>query len=213
MPITKASGNSVTAAAKGDLVAGNATNDSGVLSVGANDTVLTADSSTATGLKWATPAAGGMTLLSTTTLSGTSTVISSISQAYQDLYIVINNPFRNASFDSGALRVNPNSTTLLFTGARINGGAVTGDTLANFNGNDLGTTSAPTTNNAFFLIRNYASTTNAKNCFFSMSVTGASSFNYFGFIQTASAISSLQITNQGNSMQYSGGTVLIYGVK
>ena len=57
MPITKASGNSVTAAAKGDLVVGNATNDSGVLSVGANDTVLTADSSTATGLKWA--AAGG----------------------------------------------------------------------------------------------------------------------------------------------------------
>jgi hypothetical protein len=53
MPITKASGNSVTAAAKGDLVVGNATNDSGVLSVGANNTVLTADSSTATGLKWA----------------------------------------------------------------------------------------------------------------------------------------------------------------
>ena len=53
MPITKASGNSVTAAAKGDLVVGNATNDSGVLSVGANNTVLTADSSTATGVKWA----------------------------------------------------------------------------------------------------------------------------------------------------------------
>jgi hypothetical protein len=57
MPITKASGNSVTAAAKGDLVVGNATNDSGVLSVGANNTVLTADSSTATGVKWAAVAA------------------------------------------------------------------------------------------------------------------------------------------------------------
>jgi hypothetical protein len=61
MPITKASGNSVTAAAKGDLVVGNATNDSGVLSVGANNTVLTADSSTATGLKWSAPASTGYT--------------------------------------------------------------------------------------------------------------------------------------------------------
>ena len=38
---------------------------------------------------WATPAGGGgMTLLSTTTLSGTSTTISSISQSYKNLYIV-----------------------------------------------------------------------------------------------------------------------------
>lgn len=58
MPISKASSNAVAPAAKGDLVAGTTTNDSGVLAVGANDTVLTADSSTATGLKWATPASG-----------------------------------------------------------------------------------------------------------------------------------------------------------
>lgn len=55
MPITKASGNSVTAAAKGDLVVGSATNDSAVLSVGSANQVLTVDSSTTTGLKWATP--------------------------------------------------------------------------------------------------------------------------------------------------------------
>jgi len=56
MPITKASGNAVAPAAKGDLVAGSATNDAAVLTVGANNTVLTADSAEATGLKWATPA-------------------------------------------------------------------------------------------------------------------------------------------------------------
>ena len=39
--------------AKGDLLAGSADNTLSILSVGANDTVLTADSSTATGLKWA----------------------------------------------------------------------------------------------------------------------------------------------------------------
>jgi hypothetical protein len=59
MAITKATASSVAPAAKGDLVAGSATNDAAVLGVGANDTVLTADSSTATGLKWAAPGGAG----------------------------------------------------------------------------------------------------------------------------------------------------------
>ena len=42
--------------AKGDLVAGTGADTFSRLAVGANNTVLTADSSTATGLKWATPA-------------------------------------------------------------------------------------------------------------------------------------------------------------
>jgi hypothetical protein len=42
-----------TVDAKGDLIAGTADNTIARLAVGANDTVLTADSSTATGLKWA----------------------------------------------------------------------------------------------------------------------------------------------------------------
>ena len=62
MAITKATASSVAPAAKGDFVVGSATNDAAVLSVGANNTVLTADSSTATGLKWATPAGGGKVL-------------------------------------------------------------------------------------------------------------------------------------------------------
>jgi hypothetical protein len=44
--------------AKGDLIAATAADTPARLAVGANNTVLTADSSTATGLKWATPAAG-----------------------------------------------------------------------------------------------------------------------------------------------------------
>ena len=45
--------------AKGDLLPGTADNTIGTLTVGANGTVLTADSAEATGMKWATPSGGG----------------------------------------------------------------------------------------------------------------------------------------------------------
>jgi hypothetical protein len=48
--------------AKGDLVAGTGADAFSRLGVGANNTVLTADSAEATGLKWATPAGGGKVL-------------------------------------------------------------------------------------------------------------------------------------------------------
>jgi len=47
--------NQSTIDAKGDLIVGTADNAYSRLAVGANNTVLTADSSTATGLKWAAP--------------------------------------------------------------------------------------------------------------------------------------------------------------
>jgi hypothetical protein len=58
MPISKASGQAVAPAAKGDLVVGSATNDAAVLGVGANGETLVADSSTSTGLRWQEPKAG-----------------------------------------------------------------------------------------------------------------------------------------------------------
>jgi hypothetical protein len=161
---------------------------------------------------WTNLSSGGMTLLSTTTLSGTSTTISSINQTYQDLYIVINNPYRNVLGDSGGMRINPNNTASLFTGLEIQTTTVSARTLSNFGSATLGVASAPTTDNGFFYIRNYTSTTNAKSCYFSISIAGTT-YNLFGFIQTASAISSLVFTSSGGGMEYSGGTVQVYGVK
>ena len=77
MAITKATASSIAPAAKGDLVAGSATNDAAVLGVGANNTVLTADSSEATGLKWATPAGGGKVLQVVFAETTTATTIAS----------------------------------------------------------------------------------------------------------------------------------------
>jgi hypothetical protein len=48
--------------AKGDIIAATAADTVARLAVGSNNQVLVADSTTATGLKWATPAAGGKVL-------------------------------------------------------------------------------------------------------------------------------------------------------
>jgi hypothetical protein len=57
--------------AKADLLTATANDTPARLAVGANNTVLTVDSSTATGLKWATPAAGGKVLQVITSTNST----------------------------------------------------------------------------------------------------------------------------------------------
>lgn len=64
--------------AKGDLIVATAADTVSRLAVGTNNHVLTADSSTATGLKWATPAAGGKVLQ---VVQGTTTTSTNITSA------------------------------------------------------------------------------------------------------------------------------------
>jgi hypothetical protein len=98
--------------AKGDLIAATAADTVSRLAVGANDTVLTADSSTATGLKWATPAAGGMTLITTTTFNNTvnSYTYSSLG-SYKHLLIVIDDMTSAATSSIGNLVMQFNGVT------------------------------------------------------------------------------------------------------
>jgi hypothetical protein len=63
--------------AKGDIIAATAADTVSRLAVGANNTVLTADSSTATGLKWAAAAGGGKVLQVVSNTYSTSTMIQS----------------------------------------------------------------------------------------------------------------------------------------
>jgi hypothetical protein len=104
--------------AKGDLIAAVAADTPARLAVGANDTVLTADSTTATGLKWAAAASGGgMTLISTTTAAGTSgTVdITSIPSTYKHLFLTIDGAYSSTVNAGFYCRVNSVSSGGLYT--------------------------------------------------------------------------------------------------
>jgi len=75
--------------AKGDLIAATAADTPARLAVGANGTVLTADSAQATGLKWAT-ASSGLQLISTTSFSAVSSVsINDVFSTTYDNYLIL----------------------------------------------------------------------------------------------------------------------------
>ena len=203
--------------AKGDIIAATAADTVARLAVGSNDTVLTADSSTATGLKWATPASGGMTLLSTTTLSGATVTISSISQSYNNLFAVIYG-VTNATAN-GDFRIAPNAST--------NGSIYKLDGWDNTNGvynigeqstyyKLLGRTFTRTDANNITCVEfaNYANTSHYKAIrSYGRYVSGAVTFIYeaCGAYNANTAISSLVFSNSGGDL--STGTVLLYGVK
>lgn len=97
--------------AKGDLIAATAADTVARLaSSGVNGEVLTVDTSTATGLKWAAPSSGGMTEIASGTLSGGSVVLSSIPSTYKNLQLIIKN-YKPATDDTNlAIRFNGDST-------------------------------------------------------------------------------------------------------
>jgi hypothetical protein len=112
--------------AKGDIVAATAADTVSRLAVGADDTVLTADSTEATGLKWAAPSSGGMTLLASGTLSGASLDLTAISASYTDLQLQIFNANWATADDYLILRFNGLTTSIYWTmstGTNNGGGA------------------------------------------------------------------------------------------
>ncbi len=145
MPITKASSSAVAPGAKGELVVGSATNDSAILAVGANGTVLTADSAEATGMKWA--AAGGSktwTLLNTggTALTAAGTItVSGITK--DNLLILVNAASSVNAFTEMFMRFNSDSTSKYSqTGNSLTWQAsITADQMQSLNTNPNGDTS------------------------------------------------------------------------
>jgi hypothetical protein len=186
------------------------------LGVGANGTVLTADSAEATGLKWATPASGGgMTLLSTTNLTGASTTVSSINQTYNYLYIVIEDlsPAGNDWFI-----VRPNSATSNLRNISYSNASATQVSASSAwqMSQQRQVSAAETEGTVILQIFNYADTNGYKTASWVSSfydqVAGADCVYFgYGIYTLTTAIDSIQF--RFDSSNFDSGTVKIYGVK
>jgi hypothetical protein len=192
--------------AKGDLIAGTASDTVSRLAVGTNGQVLTADSAEATGMKWGTIAAGGMTLLSTTTLSGTTTDITSISGSYKDLIFIVSGETHNTG--TAEIELLPNLSATITNWIRLKGTQID-STTANYIRPEIGMPSSNASNSMCIVIKNYANTSYFKP-FTVFGCINNTSFSIDGHLITTSAITSMRFRNNSN-YTFTGGQVLIYG--
>ena len=209
------SGGSSPLTTKGDLYTYSTTDAR--LAVGANGTTLVADSAEATGLKWATPAAGGgMTLLSTTSLSGASVTISSIDQTYTNLFITIYQ-VATAANDAG-IRIAPNGVTNIASN-QTNKDAVSQDLFAGtylrLYASLYPPSSSTSANSVYGLTINNYSASHRKSFIaygtYHTTAYNQTAFYSMGGLDYTTAISSLEISLTTST--FSSGTVLVYGVK
>ena len=216
--ITQASAiNPTIVDAKGDIIAASAADTVARLAVGANDTVLTADSTAGTGLKWATPSSGGMTLISTTTLTGASVTVSSIPATYNNVYIVVRSFLPATDGAYVQMRVNADATASRHRNNYNWGEPATGTFAETFVQIGAGQDNTVTNGICTVFIPDYTNTTTWKTAIVSSATpnltttTSLMSLNSTGYYNQIGAVSSLQfLCNTGN---LTSGSVLLYGVK
>lgn len=190
---------------------------------GTTGQVLSKATNTDMDFTWATAASGGgMTLLSTTTLSGSSTTVSSISGSYNQLYIQINDAYASSN-GSWYFRVNGDSTAnayqQLWSEAASNNVYANAtpqyyETRTNF---QFPATVAGSDKNSAVEITfaNYADTSARKmmsSALYTENAGGNQTFNpNNGFWNNASAITSFTFGTNGGT--WTQGSIKIWGIK
>ena len=201
--------------AKGDLVPGTGADTFARLAVGANGTVLTADSAETTGLKWATPSSGASyTQIDSQTMTGSQINFNSIAGTYNKLVLVCQDFYGTVGGETLKIRFNNDATANayktvgVFDGSASSGTATSGWFTWNFTG---GTNQS---NFAAFQIENYSNTNSWKSGIISAAYNnGTSDMADLTTVawKNTSAITAINIFISNTTM--AGGTAILWGVK
>ena len=164
-------------------------------------------------MKWATPASGGMTLLSTTTLSGANAItISSISQSYINLFIIAEGITTAGVTDTVGFRLN-NQTASIYNTSRVfsNSTSLTNDDLTVY---ETKLTTTTTVNNNALIITIFDYTSNDyKLTEFKASKNVESIYQFGNMDNYSTAIDRIDFLTTSAGSNFTAGTVKIYGVK
>ena len=194
----------------GDMIYSSSGSTPARLGIGSTGQVLTV----AAGIpSWATASAGGMTLISTTSLTGSTITLSSIPATYNNLQLVIRGFKSTTDNESYNLRFNGVTGSNYVASTSNTGTNTFSDTSIASPGNDN------SVNNGLGVhdILDYANTVTWKLCnsvMFGINATTTTSVGInrnFGVFNSTSAISSITIFTGAGT--FSGGTALLYGVK
>jgi hypothetical protein len=204
--------------AKGDLIGATANDTPARLAVGTNGQVLTADSTAATGLAWATATSGSMTSIASGSLSGGSLSLTSISGSYKNLKLVLRDYFPSTD-TSLTIRFNNDSGSNYRVSGTLN--LQTGGPNAFFGKEDTGfeitNTSIDNVDNnnvAWVDVYDYANATSQKLGYASTGFVSSAN----GKVVTNIALNYYPVTAIDRidailgSGSFSGGTYVLYGV-
>lgn len=200
-----------TITTNGDLIYGTGSGTFTRRGIGSTGDVLTVSGGVPT---WSAPVSGGMTLISTTTLSAATTTISSIPSTYKNLQLIIADYYPSSN-GAMSFRLNGDTTSKYnylnaTAGSGLNGnsaGRVTSmlipnHTIVNTNQNNILSMTIYDYTNAFSkVLGGFTTNTDAQPY----------STTFSGSYQTTSAISSISIIT--NTASWTAGTAYLYGVK